>query len=151
MGRNPDPRGKDRPRSIVLSGDVAEIAQKLANQGILSRTLSELLRSAYGFGDAIAEKKRALEQLTSERQSLQQTESELIQQIDAMEAKAIEESTTIRPALESKIEILRGRYDKISKNLQRAFDKQTRNRLLKQHEETFHLLRAAEAELEEML
>ena len=44
MGRKPDPRGKDRPRTIVLSGDVAEIAQNLAEKNHLSATLSELLR-----------------------------------------------------------------------------------------------------------
>ena len=43
MGRKADPRGKDRPRTIVLSGDVAEIAEKLAENNQLSATLSELL------------------------------------------------------------------------------------------------------------
>ena len=150
MGRNPDPRGKDRPRTIVLSGDVAEIAQKLADQQVLSKTLSELLRSAYGFGDAINEKKRALELLIAERESLQEQEEGLIRQIDAMEDEAIEQATTIRPALESKIEILQIRYNRINIRLQRAFDKQTRARLMKQHDETFRLLKAAREELEAM-
>ena len=42
---------KERTRSISLDLDVSEIAQKLADKGELSSTLSELLRQAYGFGD----------------------------------------------------------------------------------------------------
>ena len=149
MGRKPDSRGKDRPRSIVLRGDVADIAQKLADQGILSKTLSELLAQAYGFGNAIDEHKQALSRVIEERKALDDAEEQLIATIDALETKAIEEATTIKPALESKVNILRSRHDKITKELQRTFDPITRKRKLAQHEETFNLLKHAERQLEE--
>lgn len=150
MGRKADPRGKDRPRTIVLRGDVADIAQKLADEGILSKTLSELLCAAYGFGDAIDEHKRALARIIEERKALMQSEEQLIATIDALEAKAVEESMTVRPALMKKIEILQARHDKITKDLQRTFDPNARTRKLKQHEETFNLLRHAQQQLEDL-
>ena len=51
---------KERTRSVSLDLDVSEIAQKLADRGALSATISELLRQAYGFGDELEEKKREL-------------------------------------------------------------------------------------------
>ncbi len=150
MGRKADPRGKDRPRTIVLRGDVADIAQKLADQGILSKTLSDLLSQAYGFGDAIEEHKRALVQVIEEKKALDDAQDQLIALIDALEQKAIEEATTIKPALVSKIEILQARHDKITKELQRTFDPMTRRRKLAQHEETFNLLKHAELQLRDL-
>lgn len=150
MGRKADPRGKDRTRTIQLRGDVADIAQKLADQGILSKTLSELLCAAYGFGDAIDEHKRALARIVEERKALIESEEQLIATIDALEAKALEESQTVRPALQRKIEILQERHDKITKDLQRTFDPNTRAVKLKQHETTFNLLRNAQQQLEDL-
>lgn len=150
MGRKADPRGKDRPRTIVLRGDVADIAQKLADDGILSKTLSELLCAAYGFGDAIDEHKRALARIIEERKALMESEEQLIATIDALEAKAVEDAMTVRPALLKKIEILQARHDKITKELQRAFDPNSRALKLKQHEETFNLLRHAQQQLEDL-
>lgn len=51
---------KERTRSVSLDLDVSEIAQKLADRGELSSSISELLRQAYGFGDELEEKKREL-------------------------------------------------------------------------------------------
>lgn len=147
MGRKADPRGKDRPRTIVLSGDVAEIAEKLASNNALSSTLSELLRHNYGFGDAIEEKKRELQATHDEIQLLKEREQHIIANIDALEQQAIERSASIKPALEKKLAILQERYDRLGKDLQRAFDPQTRSLKLKQHEEVYNLLNAVKLEL----
>ena len=44
---------KDSTRSIRLDGDVSEIAQKLADDKMLSHTLSKLLRQHYGLNTEI--------------------------------------------------------------------------------------------------
>lgn len=150
MGRKPDPRGKDRPRTIVLSGDVAEIAEKLAQNNQLSSTLSELLRHNYGFGDAIEEKKRELQATTDEIKLLQERSEHIIANIDAMEREAIERSATVKPAIEAKLRLLEQRYDRLGKELQRCFDPQLRSMKLKQHEEVFNLMNAAKLELRDL-
>ncbi len=150
MGRKADPRGKDRPRSIVLAGDVAEIAQSLADKGVLSATLSELLRFNYGFGDAIEEKKRELASLHADKMAISDRETIVEEEIEALESRAIEEAITIRPALERKIEILAARHDKLGMELAKAFDPQTRSAKLRQHEEVWLLLSAAKKELKEL-
>ena len=48
MSRKADKRGRDRTRTIQLRGDVADIAQQLANENKLSSVISELLIEAYG-------------------------------------------------------------------------------------------------------
>lgn len=147
MGRKADPRGKDRPRTIVLSGDVAEIAEKLAENNQLSATLSELLRHNYGFGDAIEEKKRELQATTDEIELLQERSKHIIANIDALEREALERSTTVLPALQRKLAILEERYDRLGKDLQRTFTPNERAVKLKQHEEVFNLLNAVKMEL----
>lgn len=121
MGRKADPRGKDRPRTIVLRGDVADIAQKLADQGILSKTLSDLLSEAYGFGDKLDEHKRALVKLIDERKAMQQAEEELIAEIDRLEQKSIEDNATLRPSLEKRRNLLLERLVRLEKERNRAF------------------------------
>lgn len=122
MGRKADPRGKDRPRTIVLSGDVAEIAQKLADEGNLSATLSDLLRQQYGFGDKIEERKRALSMLLDEKDRLSQLTQAMADEIDALEEKALEQNATIRPAIEKRRQILVDRLAKTEKKLHVAFE-----------------------------
>jgi chromosome segregation ATPase len=147
MGRKADPRGKDRPRTIVLSGDVAEIAEKLAENNQLSATLSELLRHNYGFGDAIEEKKRELQATTDEIELLKERSKHIIANIDALEREALERSTTVLPALQRKLAILEERYDRLGKDLQRTFTPNERAVKLKQHEEVFNLLNAVKMEI----
>ena len=129
MGRKPDPRGKDRPRTIVLSGDVAEIAQKLADQGELSSTLSDLLRQQYGFGTQLEERKRALTMLLDEKQRLSELTQQMADEIDALEVKALEQNATIRPALERRKKILQERWAKTMTKAERAFDPNEKIRL----------------------
>lgn len=129
MGRKADPRGKDRPRTIVLSGDVAEIAQNLADKGELSSTLSDLLRQQYGFGTQLDERKRALTMLLDEKQRLTELTQTMADEIDRLEQQTLEQNATIRPALERRKQILLSRWDKTHESRQRAFDPQEKNRL----------------------
>jgi len=121
MGRNPDPRGKDRPRTIVLSGDVAEIAQKLADRGDLSRTLSDLLRQQYGFGEKVDELKRQLAHYNDEKVALNRTIDELAKQIDHAEENLLHQNATIRPSLEKRRALLMDRLHRLEKERNRAF------------------------------
>lgn len=121
MGRKADPRGKDRPRTIVLSGDVAEIAQKLADKGDLSSTLSDLLRQSYGFGAAVDEMKRQLSHYNDEKEDLSRRIDDLAQQIEQAEDNLIQQNTTLRPSLEKRRALLVERNKKLHRKLQRAF------------------------------
>ena len=131
MGRKRDPKGKDRPRTIVLSGDVAEIAQKLADKGELSATLSELLRQTYGFGDAIEAKKQELTHTIDERQRLQDKEEDLIAVIDAMEAEQISKKATLYPQLKARLETLTERRLRVQHEASIAVDSYVRGKKLK--------------------
>lgn len=121
MGRKPDPKGKDRPRTIVLSGDVAEIAQRLADKNQLSKVLSDLLRSSYGFGDALQEKQRALDHLIDERKQMQQQEEALITEIEAIENLA----SIKAPELETRIAILNDRLRRAEEKVRMGINTQT--------------------------
>lgn len=106
---------KERTRSISLDIDVSEIAQKLAERNELSSTISELLRQAYGFGDKIEEKKRALHQLLDEKKRLADLEIELIAEIDTLETKTLEKRATILPQLTERLKILQERRIRVQK------------------------------------
>ena len=148
MGRKANPRGRDRTRTIQLDGDVAEIAQKLAEQSKLSATLSELLRYNYGFGDAIEEKKRQLSAVLDQQRVLKESEEELIAEIDSMETKAIEQNTTVKPALEKRRKILRERLAKTEQKLMVAFEHNEISRLHNVALEIQNLIKSVDQELE---
>jgi len=91
--------GRDRTRSISLDGDVAEIAENLARNNLLSRTLSELLRNAYGFA---SEKERAearLFELTSQRKEAQKAEEEALAVLEAIHAQEQAKQAEVEAAL----------------------------------------------------
>lgn len=148
MGRKPDPRGKDRPRTIVLAGDVAEIAQKLADKGTLSATLSDLLRQQYGFGEQLEERKRALSMLLDEKDRLTALTEAMANEIDELEVKTLAQNATIRPALERRRKILVERLSTTHQRLQRAFDPQEQSRLHSVANEINQLIVAVDLELE---
>ena len=148
MGRKADPKGKDRTRTIQLAGDVAEIAQKLADRGQLSATLSELLRHNYGFGDKIEEKKRELDALLNEKQALVAREADLIELIDELEQISLKKNATVRPALEKRRQILLDRWEKNTTKAAHAFDAQEKIRLSKVIDEITKLIAEVDAELE---
>lgn len=151
MGRKPDPRGKDRPRTIVLAGDVAEIAQNLADRGELSATLSDLLRQQYGFGTQLDERKRALTVLLDEKDRLTTLTQTMADEIDALEEKTLEQNATIRPALEKRLQILHSRRDKVSDELGKFSFLLSPNELARKRKMAFEidsLILAAQKELE---
>ena len=149
MGRKRDPKGKDRPRTIVLSGDVGEIAQKLADRGELSATLSELLRSAYGFGDKIDEKKRQLTAILDEKQRLAAQEIELIAEIDTLEAQTIEKRATILPQLTQRLKILQERRIRVQREYNQSLDPHTINQKQNALNTIDNLIEACKEEMEE--
>lgn len=151
MGRKPDPRGKDRPRTIVLAGDVAEIAQKLADKGTLSATLSDLLRQQYGFGEQLEERKRALTMLLDEKDRLTALTQAMADEIDELEEKTLAQNATIRPALERRLDILHSRREKLSNELGKFSFLLSPNELLRKQKaaaEVDKLIREAQEELE---
>lgn len=149
MGRKRDPKGRDRPRTIVLVGDVAEIAQKLADRGELSSTLSELLRSAYGFGDKIDEKKRQLTAILDEKQRLAAQEIELIAEIDTLEAQTIEKRATILPQLTQRLKILEERRQRVQAEANRHVDRTIVRQKLNALDKIDDLIAATRTEMEE--
>lgn len=151
MGRKPDPKGKDRPRTIVLSGDVADIAQRLADAGALSATLSDLLRREFGLSGALEEAKAALIALTDQRKAMQADEEALIQRIDALEAETIERKSTIMPALEERRRILRERWAKAAERADRHFDSNERAKAKMQMQNLHDLLAEVENEIQEAM
>lgn len=124
-------RQKERTRSISLDVDVSEIAQKLADRNELSATLSELLRQAYGFGDKIEEKKRALHRILDEKAALAAQEIELVAEIDTLEAKKVNEMSTIYPQLRQRLEILENRRRRVQAEANAVHDSHFRNQKLR--------------------
>jgi len=121
MGRKPDPKGKDRPRTIVLSGDVAEIAQRLAGKNVLSFTLSELLRKEFGVHTALEKAKADLKELIEEREANAAAQEALIAQIDSMETAAMTKRETMLPGIEMRLEKLYARRERVQRELERCF------------------------------
>jgi len=148
MARPSNPRGKDKPRSIVLDGDVADIAQGLAEQNKLSATLSELLRTNYGFGDAIEEKKRQQHAILDEIQRLRDAERAIEAEIDAMEHELIQKQTTVRPILQKRLDVMTARLNQAQLDEKRAIDNQTRLQKLRVIENLKRMIAEVEDELE---
>jgi chromosome segregation ATPase len=122
MGRKPSPHGKDRPRTVVLCGSVADIAQRLADANQLSATLSDLLRNEYGLTGALDEKRAALLALTDERKAMQEREAQLAAELDALEERETERKTNLIPALEARLELLYAKLGRLEEAERRLFD-----------------------------
>lgn len=88
---------KDKTRSIALDLDVSEIAQDLANKGMLSKTLSQLLREKYGYVSEIEKAEAALFALTSQRKAAQIEEEAALEHLEGLK-KADDEATRILQA-----------------------------------------------------
>ena len=95
---------KDVTRSIRLDGDVAEIAQKLADDKMLSKTLSKLLRQHYGMHDEITSIKQQLDRTVNERMLLQEEEKLLADKIDELQMEMIDKQTNDLPKLRQKLD-----------------------------------------------
>lgn len=148
MGRKADPRGKDRPRTVVLRGDVADIAQKLADSGSLSSTLSDLLATAYGLGDALDEHKRALTRIIEEKKALIDAEEQMVAKIDDLERRLVEERLTEHPRLLEQQRILCERLENLSERHQYLFTPHEKQRVRRQIDSTEILLDEVRQKLE---
>ena len=126
MGRPKDPRGRDRPRTINLSGDVADIAQKLADYNQLSSTLSKLLRMEFGGFAEVDQMNRVINELHDERKRISNALENAVKRRDEHEAAIIHARATVLPALNERLEKLYARRERVENELARAFDPQTR-------------------------
>lgn len=113
MGRKADPRGKDRPRTIVLSGDVAEIAQDLADKSQLSAVLSQLLRQSYGISDDISRLEQLLTTTTDARKEMQEREEQIIAELDRARDQLVHRQSHILPQLYQRQGVLEERLRKL--------------------------------------
>lgn len=119
-------RQKERLRTIQLDLDVSEIAQRLADKKELSSTLSELLRSNYGFGDALEEKKRELTAILDHIADMHEKRDAMIDDIDKTEKEWIDGQTNVVPELKKKLVTLRAKYDLIKRQAETAIDSTVR-------------------------
>lgn len=149
MGRKPDPRGKDRPRTIVLAGDVAEIAQDLADKSQLSAVISDLLRRAYGGGTHLNDLKRELQATTTLRKDMQEQEEELIRRIDVAERELITQRNHILPSLYQRQGVLEERLEKLREK-QRHLPPKEATLVQDQLMETKRILETVLKEIEEL-
>lgn len=136
MGRKPNPAGKDRTRTISLGGDVAEIAQRLADQSQLSAVLTDLLRREFGIDTELDGLKAELIASTDERKELQAKEERLIASITIAEAESIARRTTIEPQLHNQIDILTDRVLDLESKIERSFIEEHRRGFRKQLDAT---------------
>jgi len=150
MGRKADPRGKDRPRTIVLSGDVAEIAQDLADKSQLSKVLSQLLRQAYNISDEVAIMKDKLAALVEERKGLQRLEEEMIEEIGRQEERIIHERNHILPSLYQRQGKLEEKLERLRQERERALDPTTSKRKVNQMQATRDQLQEVLDEIERL-
>lgn len=117
---------KERLRTIQLDLDVSEIAQRLADNKQLSSTLSELLRTNYGFGDKIEEKKRELHTLLDHKQQLIAREDQLYDEIEQMEKDFLHRESNVKPVLQEKLVKLDARIKHLKTQAERTVDASVR-------------------------
>jgi len=128
---------------------VSEIAQNLAKKGELSSTISELLRSAYGFGDKIEEKKRELTALLDEKDKIREKERQLVDEIDTLEAQTLEKRATILPQLTQRLKILKDRRQRVQREYNQSLDPHTINQKQNALNTIDNLIKECKTEMEE--
>ena len=117
---------KERTRSVSLDLDVSEIAQKLADRGALSATISELLRQAYGFGDELEEKKRELHNVLDQIAALNDKKDTIETEINTKEAEWLHKKTHLVPVLKDKLVTLHAKVAMLNKQAEHAIDSTVR-------------------------
>ena len=141
---------KDVTRSIRLDGDVKEIAQKLADDKMLSKTLSKLLRQHYGMHDEITSIKQQLDRTVNERMLLQEEEKILADKIDELENVKLKRQMTDLPHAQRRLDKLYDLFNKTNKEWSEARDTQTRVLRARQLRNQDQLIKELEAEIEAM-
>ena len=150
MGRKPNPRGKERPRTICLDGDVAEIAQDLADKSQLSAVLSQLLRHSYGISDDISRLERALNATIDERKQLQQREEELIAEIEQQKDTLVERRSHILPSLYQRQGVIEERLKRLEAERRRAITPMESRKKMKLITENTNMLNKVLDEIKEL-
>ena len=139
---------KERLRTIQLDLDVSEIAQKLADKKQLSSTISELLRSNYGFGDKLEEKKRELTAILDHISEMHHKRDEMIKDIDITEAEWLHKQTNVVPELKKKLVTLRAKYDMLKRQAEMAIDVNVRSMKYRGMEQFEKQIQEVQKELE---
>lgn len=94
---------KDKTRSIRLDADVGELAQRLADDGKLSATISQLLRQHFAIHGEIDIMKTKLDELVNQRMAIREQEEELSELIDQMENRHAVKMAEQKPWIERKL------------------------------------------------
>lgn len=149
MARPSNPTGKDRPRTICLDGDVSEIAQRLADHNLLSREISQFLRTKYGYASEIEKEEARLHEIINARKNLQQEEEAIISKLDEMKQrefeKALNERAKAQETALKDIQFLEGKISSIEARLKFGIaDESRRNEAIKdldRHQKALEKLR----------
>jgi len=150
MGRKPNPRGKDRTRTISLDGDVAEIAQDLADKSQLSKVISQLLRASYGISDDISRLEQSLNAAISERKALQAKEEELIEEIEKQKEALVNRRSHILPSLYQRQGVIEERLKRLVAERKRAITPMESQKKMKLITENTNLLNKVLDEIKEL-
>jgi len=122
---------KDKTRSIQLDGDVAAKAQELADDKMLSKTLSTLLRNHFGMTTEIEAAKNRLNELVNQRMMIREEEYQLAEWIDEAENQLLRRSATEKPRLESKLKEIQDLHLETMQKLRYAPNPYEKNRIEK--------------------
>ena len=120
---------KDKTRSVRLDGDVAEKAQELADDGMLSKTLSTLLRNHFGMTTEIESAKNRLNELVNQRMMIREEEQQLADWIDEAEKEMLVRSATEKPRLERKLKETQDLHLATMQKLQYVVNPYEKNRI----------------------
>ena len=142
---------KDKTRSIRLDGDVGAKAQELADDGMLSATLSSLLRNHFGMTTEIDAAKNRLNELVNQRYALQQEADDLADWIDQAETELITRSITEKPRLEAKLKEMKMLHDSTQKKLTFVSNPYEKNRITQVLFNQREVISKLEKQLEEFL
>lgn len=108
--RPKDPRGRDRTRTIQLSGDVADIAERLSQEGRLSKEISRLLFEEYGHSSQVKKLEAEMAILADQMQQIDIQRAKLENRLELAKNSqkvASKHKEEISIKLESMIESLR--------------------------------------------
>ena len=116
---------------LQLDGDVAAKAQELADDKMLSKTLSTLLRNHFGMTTEIEAAKNRLNELVNQRMMIREEEYQLAEWIDEAENQLLRRSATEKPRLESKLKEIQDLHLETMQKLRYAPNPYEKNRIEK--------------------
>lgn len=141
---------KDKTRSIVLDGDVADKAQQLADDKMLSSTLSMLLRNHYGLTSEIEAAETRLHELVNTRMQIREQEEQLADWIDTAKRERLIKIDKEKPHLERKLKKTLVLHDATIKKLHQTNNVYEKDRIRQVISNQKEIIDALEKELEEL-